>query len=181
MREWFRLHQWEPFPFQGQVWAAYLRGESVLIHAATGTGKTYAAWMGPVLEWLRDYPESARRREQAAPLRVLWITPLRALAGECLTPPVYEAPFVFQYHPSESDAGYTLAGHLHPGLTLAGPALLRERLSCFVVGPRLAVLPAFGSFTGHCAIEPAAGEQIYLVAGDEVLPMRPGLVRPAGL
>jgi ATP-dependent Lhr-like helicase len=80
VREWFGRHEWEPFPFQEEVWRAYLAGESGLIHAATGTGKTYAAWMGPVMEWLRDYP-SARRRP-AAPLRVLWVTPLRALAGD---------------------------------------------------------------------------------------------------
>ena len=82
VREWFALHGWEPFPFQEEVWAAYLRGESTLIHAATGTGKTYAAWLGPVLEWLRDYPDETQRPKQAPPLRVLWITPLRALAGD---------------------------------------------------------------------------------------------------
>ncbi|HEX2219001.1 MAG TPA: DEAD/DEAH box helicase, partial [Gemmatimonadales bacterium] len=80
VREWFARHEWEPFPFQEDVWSAYLSGESGLIHAATGTGKTYAAWMGPVLEWLRDYP--AARPRPAAPLSVLWITPLRALAGD---------------------------------------------------------------------------------------------------
>ncbi len=63
--------------------SAYLAGESGLIHAATGTGKTYAAWMGPVLEWLRDYPaRRPRRKLEAPPLRVLWVTPLRALAGD---------------------------------------------------------------------------------------------------
>ncbi len=80
VREWFERHQWEPFPFQQEVWRAYLAGESGLIHAATGTGKTYAAWMGPILEWLRDYPVG--RLGRAAPLRVLWVTPLRALAGD---------------------------------------------------------------------------------------------------
>jgi ATP-dependent Lhr-like helicase len=80
VREWFAQHEWEPFPFQEEVWRAYLAGESGLIHAATGTGKTYAAWMGPVLEWLRDYPDA--RRRPSAPLRVLWVTPLRALAGD---------------------------------------------------------------------------------------------------
>ena len=82
VREWFELHGWTPFPFQEEVWRAYLAGESGLIHAATGTGKTYAAWMGPVLEWLRDYPVRPRRKAEAPPLRVLWITPLRALAGD---------------------------------------------------------------------------------------------------
>jgi ATP-dependent helicase Lhr and Lhr-like helicase len=82
VREWFRRHGWMPFSFQEEVWRAYLAGESGLIHAATGTGKTYAAWMGPVLEWLRDYPPTPRRKLEAPPLRVLWITPLRALAGD---------------------------------------------------------------------------------------------------
>jgi ATP-dependent helicase Lhr and Lhr-like helicase len=80
VREWFARHEWQPFPFQEAVWRAYLAGGSGLIHAATGTGKTYAAWMGPLLEWLRDYPAAPRR--PAAPLTVLWVTPLRALAGD---------------------------------------------------------------------------------------------------
>ena len=39
--------------------------------------------IGPVLEWLRDYPPDAPPQSRPAPpLRVLWITPLRALAGD---------------------------------------------------------------------------------------------------
>jgi ATP-dependent Lhr-like helicase len=89
VREWFNSEGWEPFEFQEEVWRAYLAGESGLIHAATGTGKTYAAWMGPILDWLRDYPagkwasrEAGRLPGSAPPLRVLWITPLRALAAD---------------------------------------------------------------------------------------------------
>ncbi|MEO7909331.1 MAG: hypothetical protein ABIV47_06740, partial [Roseiflexaceae bacterium] len=48
--EWFAQRGWQPFAFQREVWEAYLHGESGLIHAATGTGKTYAAWLGPLLE-----------------------------------------------------------------------------------------------------------------------------------
>lgn len=84
---WFRARGWEPFAFQREVWQAYLAGESGLVHAATGTGKTYAAWLGAIAAWLRDYPEGAattrrRTRATAAPLRLLWITPLRALAAD---------------------------------------------------------------------------------------------------
>ena len=83
IERWFAQRRWTPFAFQREVWNAYLGGESGLVHAATGTGKTYAAWMGPVLEWLRDYPrETTTRRTHAAPLRVLWLTPLRALAAD---------------------------------------------------------------------------------------------------
>jgi ATP-dependent Lhr-like helicase len=87
--EWFASHGWRPFPFQREVWLAYQRGESGLIHAATGTGKTLAAWGGPLNEWLAERSDPLRggkgprvRRDSAPPLRVLWITPLRALAAD---------------------------------------------------------------------------------------------------
>ena len=76
---WFRSRGWEPFAFQREVWEAYLAGGSGLIHAATGTGKTYAAWLGPLLEALAEPGPDIR---PAPPLRVLWITPLRALAAD---------------------------------------------------------------------------------------------------
>lgn len=73
---WFASRGWTPFQFQRDVWDAYLNGESGLVHAATGTGKTLAAWMGPLLEE-HDAPRSTRHA-----LRVVWITPLRALAAD---------------------------------------------------------------------------------------------------
>jgi ATP-dependent helicase Lhr and Lhr-like helicase len=56
---------------------AYLAGESGLVHSATGSGKTLAAWMGPLQEWIDEGGGSA-----VPALRVLWITPMRALAGD---------------------------------------------------------------------------------------------------
>ena len=89
MADWFDSRGWAPFRFQRDVWDAYLAGESGLIHAATGTGKTLAAWGGPLIEWEgeraggRAGERSGRvRRDSAPPLRVLWITPLRALAAD---------------------------------------------------------------------------------------------------
>src|SRR4051794_3394806 len=80
---WFAQRGWTPFPFQRDVLDAYRSGESGLIHAATGTGKTYAAWIGPLLEWIAEHPDSDKwATMKAPPLRVLWITPLRALAGD---------------------------------------------------------------------------------------------------
>ena len=70
-------------PFQRQVWRAYLDGRSGLVHAATGTGKTQAAWWGPILEWMAEGGRAGeRRRSVAVPLRVLWLTPMRALAAD---------------------------------------------------------------------------------------------------
>src|SRR5690606_16691252 len=86
VEQWFAARGWKPFRYQRQVWAAYRRGESGLIHAPTGLGKTYAAWFGPVLEWLAENAEtSAWNHKAPPPLTVLWITPLRALAANTET------------------------------------------------------------------------------------------------
>lgn len=81
---------WKPFAFQRRTWRAQQRGASGLVHSATGTGKTLAVWLGPILQWLSEHPQftSAETQpppRQCEPLRVLWITPLRALAGDTET------------------------------------------------------------------------------------------------
>jgi ATP-dependent Lhr-like helicase len=75
-RRWFAAQGFAPFPFQETVWAAYANGESGLIHAPTGMGKTYAAWIGPLV--LGPVGEV----DHPPPLTVLWLTPLRALAHD---------------------------------------------------------------------------------------------------
>ena len=72
---WFAARGWKPFAFQRQVWAAVGRGESGLLHASTGAGKTYAVWLAA----LRAFAEPGR---QPPGLQVLWITPMRALAAD---------------------------------------------------------------------------------------------------
>ena len=72
IQHWFTKRGWKPFAFQKEVWRHYAAGRQGLIHAATGTGKTYAAWMAALQEPPGDK------------LRVLWITPLRALAADTL-------------------------------------------------------------------------------------------------
>ncbi len=80
--DWFGRNAWTPFAFQREVWDAYLAGAGGLIHSATGTGKTLAAFLGPVEAWLRE--PAAGRPKGAPPLRMLWITPMRALAADTL-------------------------------------------------------------------------------------------------
>ncbi len=74
-RHWFADRHWKPFPFQKQVWAAVKAGESGLLHASTGAGKTYAVWFGALNRF-------AKAGNRTAPLTVLWITPMRALAAD---------------------------------------------------------------------------------------------------
>jgi ATP-dependent Lhr-like helicase len=73
LRGWFQERGWTPYPFQEQAWAAYLRGESGLIHVPTGAGKTYAAYIGP----LADVAEGGRQG-----LQILYVTPLRAVSRD---------------------------------------------------------------------------------------------------
>jgi ATP-dependent Lhr-like helicase len=72
---WFNSKGWQAFDFQQQCWNAYLHGKSGLLNAPTGSGKTYAIWLGCVLQALQN-PKKAKG------LQVVWVTPLRALAKD---------------------------------------------------------------------------------------------------
>jgi ATP-dependent Lhr-like helicase len=70
----------EPFGFQREVWQALSEGRSGMLHATTGSGKTFAVWLGIVGELLRRHGPEA----PAPPLRVVWLTPMKALAADTM-------------------------------------------------------------------------------------------------
>lgn len=76
--DWFAGRGWKVFPFQRAVWKAALAGQSGLLHANTGAGKTYAVWLAALLRG------ATATRKKHGGLRVLWITPMRALAADTL-------------------------------------------------------------------------------------------------
>ncbi len=108
----FFAHQgWTPMAFQRECWQAYLAGESGLLQVPTGSGKTYAAVMGPIAELLSERQgeqqgpdarggavpgsvqavqkqrqpktgQSPQSRSRSAGLHLLVITPLRALSRD---------------------------------------------------------------------------------------------------
>jgi ATP-dependent Lhr-like helicase len=83
IEDYFSSIGWTPFRFQRSVWRAYGDGASGLVHSATGTGKTLAVWGGPILKWLQANPDGSQwDPNKPPPLRVIWLTPLRALAGD---------------------------------------------------------------------------------------------------
>ena len=80
---WFAARGWRPFDFQREVWAALAAGQSGLLHASTGSGKTFAVMFGALrraaaLGILR----SGRSGRSAPPLGLLWLTPMKALAAD---------------------------------------------------------------------------------------------------
>jgi ATP-dependent Lhr-like helicase len=78
---WFAHQGWRPMPFQRQCWQAYGRGESGLIQVPTGSGKTYAAVMGPIAEMLAQQAQAPKGSTPLG-LRLLVLTPLRALSRD---------------------------------------------------------------------------------------------------
>jgi len=73
--DWLKRNKRAPFEFQIACWEAYINGESILLNAPTGSGKTYAVWLGILCN-------AIAQKQAAKGLRVLWITPLRALTKD---------------------------------------------------------------------------------------------------
>lgn len=75
-RAWFERQGWMPFSFQLETWSGYLSGRSGVIAVATGSGKTYAALGGPLVELIAQPPTGDER------LSILYISPLKALVRD---------------------------------------------------------------------------------------------------
>jgi len=78
-------------------------------------------------------------------------------------------PFVLNHEPGPSRGGYALSGHIHPAVRLSAPGEKSLRLPCFWFGARYGVLPAFGAFTGSAEVLPRRGDQVFVIAEQEVL------------
>jgi ATP-dependent Lhr-like helicase len=77
VREWFAATFEAPTEAQARGWAAISEGRHTLIHAPTGSGKTLAAFLW-TLDRLARQPRP--REEHPTTVRVLYISPLKALA-----------------------------------------------------------------------------------------------------
>lgn len=71
------------------------------------------------------------------------------------------------HHPQAVAGHDALAGHLHPAIVI-GRGFERLRLPCFHLQPGVAVLPAFGSFTGLHTVTAAPGDRVFAIAGEQV-------------
>ncbi|MCB0760880.1 MAG: ligase-associated DNA damage response DEXH box helicase [Flavobacteriales bacterium] len=73
IEDWFDSRNWEPFAFQRESWNHYANGLDGLVNAPTGSGKTYSLLV-PAL-----YGATLTSNKG---IKVIWITPIRALAKE---------------------------------------------------------------------------------------------------
>ncbi len=83
VEQWLAARGWNAFDFQREVWEAISEGRSGMLHATTGSGKTYAVWLGMLAQMLRRHgPGEEGKKPVAQPLRAIWLTPMRALASD---------------------------------------------------------------------------------------------------
>src|SRR6476620_3021075 len=75
VREWFATSFPEPTPAQVQGWPPITEGRHTLICAPTGSGKTLTAFLSSIDRLVTSPPPEKARRT-----RVLYLSPLRALA-----------------------------------------------------------------------------------------------------
>ncbi|HTS45043.1 MAG TPA: ligase-associated DNA damage response DEXH box helicase [Puia sp.] len=81
------IHQWlthkglKPFVFQEETWQHIIDGKSGLVNAPTGCGKTFSVFLGVLIDFINHHPENFRTKKKNN-LRLLWISPLRALAKD---------------------------------------------------------------------------------------------------
>ncbi len=95
--------------------------------------------------------------------------PPEAWGVQAVDPGSVLGPFVLNHEPGASRGGYALAGHIHPAVRLTGRGEGSLKLPCFWFAARCGVLPAFGAFTGTAVVRPREGDQVFVVADDEVL------------
>ncbi|WP_207421740.1 ligase-associated DNA damage response DEXH box helicase [Desertivirga brevis] len=79
--DWFKTKEWQQFPFQKEMEEAYLLGYSGLLNAPTGSGKTFALFLPFLAEYINKNPKDYQTKKNNG-LRMLWITPLRALTND---------------------------------------------------------------------------------------------------
>jgi len=77
--------------------------------------------------------------------------------------------FLLIHDPQEREDYYTLSGHIHPSVLLAGKGRQFLKLPCFFRTPKQLILPAFGEFTGTYVMEPQEDDKVYVITKEDVV------------
>ena len=81
IKKWLSEKGLNPFSFQEETWQHIINGESGLVNAPTGCGKTFSVFLGAIIDFINHHPGDYKIKKNAG-LQLLWITPLRALAKD---------------------------------------------------------------------------------------------------
>ncbi|MEM9446221.1 MAG: ligase-associated DNA damage response endonuclease PdeM [Verrucomicrobiota bacterium] len=78
-------------------------------------------------------------------------------------------PFLLSHQPQNQIGLYNIAGHIHPSIKVKDRGHRTTRIPCFYFGEQSALLPSFGSFTGHYTIQPEPNSQIFGIVDNQIL------------
>lgn len=78
---WLAANNRKPFSFQQEAWKYINSGESGLVNAPTGCGKTFSVFLGSLIQFINAHPVDYKSKSKNG-LQILWISPLRALAKD---------------------------------------------------------------------------------------------------
>jgi ATP-dependent Lhr-like helicase len=81
IQQWLASKGNKPFTFQEQTWQQIIEGNSGLVNAPTGCGKTFSVFLGALIDFINYHPKNYKTKSKSE-LQLLWITPLRALAKD---------------------------------------------------------------------------------------------------
>lgn len=107
--------------------------------------------------------------------------PIAELGIRCVQEGWREGPFLLRHTPRDDlllepadrrSGACVLYGHIHPAVAFEDGAG-RLKLPCLLVRDRLAILPAFGEFTGCAEVRPAAGDRVFVMFDNQVLDVSP--------
>lgn len=86
----------------------------------------------------------------------------------CVNGPHPFPPFSLSHEPVAIEGAFVLAGHWHPSFRLNDPIGSSIRLPCFYFTANMAVLPAYGHFTGTHTVVKKPGDRIFLLGPEAV-------------
>ncbi|HEX8358367.1 MAG TPA: DEAD/DEAH box helicase, partial [Segetibacter sp.] len=78
---WLSSKDRKPFLFQEETWEQLHFGNSGLVNAPTGFGKTFSVFLGALINFINQHPDNYTSQKKNG-LQLLWITPLRALGKD---------------------------------------------------------------------------------------------------
>ena len=78
---WLSSKGLKAFAFQEETWQHILDNHSGLVNAPTGCGKTFSVFLGALIHFINEFPDTYQKESKKG-VRLLWVTPLRALAKD---------------------------------------------------------------------------------------------------
>jgi len=86
-----------------------------------------------------------------------------------LSPSHHLSPFDLTHNFEGNSSMFQITGHVHPIYRLKKDSVEKIKFPCFVVRPKVLILPAFGEFVGGYKVSPQINQSIYLCCDQDII------------